>query len=213
MSRNDETSPAITVVPLLPESSTKAAAMLAQAFCDDPIQVAFNPDPVKRAEALPLMFGALIRGGAASGLHLTTTPDFAAAAVWSPPGIDLGTIAVMRAYGIDLFRMLFRLPLSTIPATFSMFATMARRRKAHVPEPHWYLTVWGVDPSRQGEGLGTALVREGLHRVDAVGARAYLETETEGNVRFYERLGFAVVEEIEVTPADLPMWLMRREVA
>jgi ribosomal protein S18 acetylase RimI-like enzyme len=92
----------------------------------------------------------------------------------------------------------------------SFFGTLARRRKANVPEPHWYLAALGVDPPYQGRGLGRALVRDGLDWADMDGKIAYLETETESNVGFYEALGFDVVEEVTMDRLNLPMWLMAR---
>ena len=80
-----------------------------------------------------------------------------------------------------------------------------------MPEPHWYLQVIGVDPARQGEGLGSILVREGLSRADTAGTPTYVETETEGNVAFYEKHGFEVVEKIVPKRVGLPMWLMVRD--
>ena len=53
----------------------------------------------------------------------------------------------------------------------------------HVPaEPLWYLDQLGVDPSRQGEGLGRALVRFGLDRAAEAGLPAFLETARERNL-------------------------------
>jgi hypothetical protein len=44
--------------------------------------------------------------------------------------------------------------------------------------------------------------------VDADGAPAYLETDAAGNLRFYERAGFEVVEEIWAL--GVRIWTMRR---
>jgi len=38
----------------------------------------------------------------------------------------------------------------------------------------------------------------------------YLETETEGNVGYYEHLGFDIVDEIVAAELGLPVWLMSR---
>ena len=38
----------------------------------------------------------------------------------------------------------------------------------------------------------------------------YLETETEANVGYYERLGFDIVEQTIAAGLDLPIWLMIR---
>jgi len=38
-----------------------------------------------------------------------------------------------------------------------------------------------------------------------------LETETEDNVRFYEKYGFETVKKTNLLVVDLPMWEMKRE--
>jgi GNAT superfamily N-acetyltransferase len=42
--------------------------------------------------------------------------------------------------------------------------------------PHWYLPFVGVDPARQGLGLGSLLLRAGLSRVDQDGVECDLIT-------------------------------------
>ena len=82
-----------------------------------------------------------------------------------------------------------------------------------MPEPHWYLPAIGVEPEHQDRGLGSALMRAGIRRADRDGKPIYLETETEGNVGYYEHLGFEVVEEMNATGVDLPLWLMSRRLS
>ena len=81
----------------------------------------------------------------------------------------------------------------------------------HPMEPHWYLGTLGVDPDRQSRGVGTALLSRWLAEVDRGGMPAYLETDSEGNVGFYQRLGFAV--ESEVSVLGVPVWTMCRRAA
>jgi GNAT superfamily N-acetyltransferase len=88
--------------------------------------------------------------------------------------------------------------------------TLERHRHRHVPSPHFYLSALGVDPHRQGEGTGTALMQPILDRCDREGLPAYLETAVARNVLLYERLGFAVVEELDLPRSDVHGWLMRR---
>ena len=40
------------------------------------------------------------------------------------------------------------------------------------------------------------------------GLPVYLETETEANVRSYQRLGFRVLETMTLPVVELPAWLM-----
>jgi ribosomal protein S18 acetylase RimI-like enzyme len=63
---------------------------------------------------------------------------------------------------------------------------------------HWHLGPVGVLPSHQGKGIGTKLLSRFCKEVDACLAPAYLETDTDKNVRFYERFGFQIVEETEI---------------
>ena len=63
---------------------------------------------------------------------------------------------------------------------------------------HWHFGPIGVLPSHQGKGIGTKLLSRFCKEVDACLSPAYLETDTDKNVRFYERFGFEVVEETEI---------------
>jgi ribosomal protein S18 acetylase RimI-like enzyme len=83
--------------------------------------------------------------------------------------------------------------------------------RRHPQEPHWYLAVLGTDPAHQGEGVGSALVRHVLDDPANAGEPAYLETETEANVPFYERHGFRVVGELDVPSGGPHLWLMWRD--
>ena len=65
-------------------------------------------------------------------------------------------------------------------------------------EQHWHLGPVGVMPSHQGKGIGTKLLSRFCQEVDACLSPAYLETDTDKNVRFYERFGFDVVKETEI---------------
>jgi ribosomal protein S18 acetylase RimI-like enzyme len=63
---------------------------------------------------------------------------------------------------------------------------------------HWHLGPVGVLPSHQGKGIGTKLLNRFCQEVDACSAPAYLETDTDKNVRFYERFGFEVENETQI---------------
>jgi ribosomal protein S18 acetylase RimI-like enzyme len=65
-------------------------------------------------------------------------------------------------------------------------------------DQHWHLGPVGVLPSHQGEGIGTKLLSRFCQEVDACLSPAYLETDTDKNVRFYERFGFEIVKETEI---------------
>jgi GNAT superfamily N-acetyltransferase len=78
----------------------------------------------------------------------------------------------------------------------------------HPTAPHWYLGTLGVEPSLQGRGVGTALTRSWLARVDPDGLLAYLETDRAENLPFYARFGFQPVAAFRVL--GVPVTAMER---
>jgi len=179
--------------------------LLARAFRDNPLNV------------------AVIRGGAERRLR---SNRFGMRALL-PMARDHGELWVLRA-GVRACAALvgvppLRHPLPPPPAglrlrtLFGQGLGVAVRwarvfeelDRLHPPEPHWYLGTFGVDPARQGRGLGRALLAAWLGRVDADAAAVYLETDRAENVPFYERAGFGTVRETSVL--DVPIWCMRRE--
>jgi ribosomal protein S18 acetylase RimI-like enzyme len=68
----------------------------------------------------------------------------------------------------------------------------------------------GVDPRRQGEGLGSALLEYSLRIVDRDGVLAYLEATSTRSKALYERFGFSAVGVIQAADSP-PMWPMVRQ--
>lgn len=66
----------------------------------------------------------------------------------------------------------------------------------HPREPHAHLVFLGVAPAAQGRGLGSAILKQTLAPLDAMGAPALLEATTERNVALYQRHGFDVIENL-----------------
>lgn len=154
------------------------------------------------------MFTGLVRTvAAANGVAETT--GFDAVALWLPPGREMGLWAMVRA-GFALPRFVLTLPTEDRRRMMAVLRQLDEKRKKLLPEPHWYLTAVGVEPEHQGSGLGSALVEAGMSRADHDQSLIYLETETEGNVGYYEHLGFEVVDEIIAAGLGLPLWLMIR---
>lgn len=88
---------------------------------------------------------------------------------------------------------------------------LAHLRQRIAPDQHWYLMALGVAPSKQGHGLGTALLQPILSRANTENLPCYLETFTERMVRFYAKHGFTVVAEERLPNAGPVFWAMVRE--
>lgn len=52
-----------------------------------------------------------------------------------------------------------------------------------------------VDPSHQGKGIATKLIKQGISDLTAKGYKLGLEAQNPDNVAFYEKLGFRVIKE------------------
>lgn len=133
-----------------------------------------------------------------------TTNDLCAAALWHPPDKknDLKRdlmLALKSAAQIRLGR------------NFLSLVMMGLRLGLSEPEArHFYLAILAVAPSLQGKGIGARLLQPGLALCDRQGVPAYLVTDTEGAVRFYQRLGFQVRNHIPVFRTSLSLWTMWR---
>lgn len=175
------------------------SSLLAQAFADDPVIRWLQPDPARdRAIHRTLLRWA---HGASSPIDLAVRDgEPIGAAVWDPPGHRLSTGA--RLVGMaDFVRVLGR--------RFRRGAILEEKFvKLRPTEPHWYLGQVGA--AAPGRGAGTALLRHGIERVDAMGAPAYLESSNVANIPLYERFGFEVVDEIALPYAGPSVWPMFR---
>lgn len=67
---------------------------------------------------------------------------------------------------------------------------MSARAEPFIKADHWYLSIVGVLPRYQGQGLGAELIRKVLAMTDRLQIPTYLETFTPGNMKFYDRLGY-----------------------
>lgn len=197
------------VIPLVPDRFTRAGELLARAFRDDPMWSGILPDSKTRSAHLVRMFTGLTKTIAVVGGVAETTPELEAAALWLPPGKELGFWAMVRS-GFQMPRIAMGLPAPDRKLMVDILRQLEQRRKQLASEPHWYLLAIGVEPTHRGKGLGSALVRSGMRKADQAGTLIYLETDTTHNVAFYEHLGFEVVDEVEVVGLDVPIWLMIR---
>ena len=81
----------------------------------------------------------------------------------------------------------------------------------HPTNRHHYLAFVGVNPDRQGEGVGSALLAQHATTLDELGIPAYLEASTPRSRDLYLRHGYQVVatgpiDLPEGGPAIWPMW-------
>jgi ribosomal protein S18 acetylase RimI-like enzyme len=184
--------------------SARLAGVLARAFESDAMATHVFRDPVRRLSDVEQMFGMFLRGIYLPHRACYTVGDFQGGALWLPPGKYPGS-AWQQLRLLPGFIRLFGL------RTPAVFRDIDHMEKMHPKEkPHWYLAFLGVEPSEQGKGLGSALLRPVLNRCDAERTPAWLETTNERNLPLYERHGFKVVNECDI-PNGPHFWGMWRE--
>ena len=187
----------------------QAGKVLGRAFWDDPAAMYVMPDDAKRADQLAWFMTNAARYGDLFGSVDTTAEKVEGAAIWLPPEETHVSDEKMSEAGFD--ELPDRLGEDGYERFGNMFGRMDELHERDVPEPHWYLFILGVDPPRQGQGLGSAIIRRGLARADEEGLPCYLETMKARNVPFYQKHGFEVVVD-EIVPNGGPrLWTMKRQ--
>jgi ribosomal protein S18 acetylase RimI-like enzyme len=182
------------------------AHTLADAFYDDPVGRWFVPSDRTRRARLERFFRLLsLEALALPHGVVHTTPDIAGACLWVPS-------AALETSTLDDLRMLPTVARIAGPRNLArVLRGMAAMDAVHPHEPHWYLPQVGVAVASQGQGIGGALMRPMLERLDAEGMPAYLEATTERNRALYERHGFEAYDVMHLPDGGPQMVLMWRE--
>jgi GNAT superfamily N-acetyltransferase len=133
------------------------------------------------------------------------TPGAQGAALWALPDR-------WREGTMDALRLLWATLPGLAPRAPRVMRGLGQVESRHPDVGHLYLAVLGVEPGRQGQGVGSAVLRPGLELCDREGLPAYLETSRESSVLFYRRHGFRMIDEIPL-PSGPAVWLMWRDPA
>jgi len=176
-----------------------AISVVTLAFATDPVARWMYPDPDQYLQYFPRFIKAFAGRSFEKGTAYLA-PDFAGAALWLKPGVEPNEDALIGLFwestSSDVQKDLF-----------PMFEQMGA---FHPKYEHWYLPMIGVEPSRQGSGVGSALMQHSLANCDADGMPAYLESSNPKNIPLYERFGFEVIGRIQAGGAP-PLFPMLRK--
>ncbi len=193
------------VRPATEEDYEAAAEVLALAFADDPAWAHLLPDDATRAERLLDFFTIEINNLVPDYRQLWVTEDGSGAAIWAHPG----------RWRVPLLRTMR--PARRLTGVFGRRLALATwtqlRLERHHPSKsaHWYLHYLGVEPRRQGSGLGGALMAPVLELCDREEIPAYLESSTERSRVLYERNAFALTGTFPMPASGPPVREMWRD--
>jgi GNAT superfamily N-acetyltransferase len=173
----------------------------------DVLVTAFAADPVIRwmypgATGYLTRFPAFLRAFGGKAFTSNTVwrfGEFEAVALWFPPHVEPDGDAVIAEVTQSV----------ASDKHPDLFAVLDQMDAAHPTFPHWYLPWFGVEPARQGRGIGSELLRNCLGFVDQDHLPAYLESPNPRNIPFYERHGFEITG-VSQTGACPPVYSMLR---
>ena len=177
---------------------TKAIETLVLAFASDPQLRFLYPDPLKY-QSYAFDFFKAFGGNAFEQDSAHQAAAFSGVALWLPPDTHPNEE--------DLVNLIHK---SADESKIQTVLSVLEQQGHYQPdEPHWHLPLIGVDPSKQGNGYGTALLQYGLELIDRQGSIAYLENTNPANRSIYERHGFEELGVIQVDNAP-PLFPMIR---
>jgi GNAT superfamily N-acetyltransferase len=190
---------ALTAAPTTSTERARCVATLLAAFAADPVIRWTFPRPDRYLDHFPRLVD-LMGGRAFDRGTVDHVADSAGVTLWLAPGetSDDDGLAELLEATIDPDRK---------PTAY---AFLEQLHAHHPTAAHWYLPFMGVDPRCQGQGLGSALLDQGLARCDRDGLPAYLEATSSRNRALYERHGFEVAGEIQAGDSP-PLWPMLRQ--
>jgi ribosomal protein S18 acetylase RimI-like enzyme len=187
----------------------EAAAVLKDAFSRDPLWNRLFAGEPGRERKLQDFFEVPVLYCLRYGRVYAPSAALEGIAAWLP-----GERADMRIGGFlrsGALRAGLRLGLSFGRRLERIFAGAIRDRREHMRGKRYlYLLVLGVRTAQQGRGFGGLLLRSLIEGSERQGLHLYLETETERNLRFYERFGFRTLKALQLPVIDLPSWQMAR---
>jgi GNAT superfamily N-acetyltransferase len=178
-------------VSLTSSNPPATVAALVDSLRHDPFYVTntqeFAESEARRWQALGRYFDYSMSEGARMG-RLVVWPDpSVGAAVWLLPAQKAVYDAEAKAKAEALATSL---GATGADAYWRIIDFMRPRALAVVPESAWYLSIVGVTPSAQGQGIGSRLIEPTLAEADEAGVDCYLETFDDRNPGSTSDLGF-----------------------
>lgn len=186
----------------------RAAAVLADAFREDPVWSRAFEQETGSSRWLAA-FEVPVRYCFRYGDVYATTPNLEGVAAWLPGERADMTPGRMILSGAIICGL--RMGAAAGRRLEPVFRPLQADRKRNMRGmTYTYLQVIGVAPQARGRGWGGKLLRALIRQSEQLGRDIYLETETEPNVRMYERFGFRTLKATSLPVVNLPMWEMVR---
>ena len=173
-----------------------AIATLVLAFATDPVARWMYREPDQYLLHIPRLFRALGTGSFEAGAAQRSS-DGLGVALWLPPNVhgDDGPLEAIIAESIVKEKQA------------DARALFERTEHYRPTEPHWYLSLIGVEALHRNRGYGAVLLQRGLSQCDREHHPAYLWSSNLQNTSLYQRHGFEIMAAIQAgsSPPIFPM--------
>ncbi|MFX1389808.1 MAG: GNAT family N-acetyltransferase [Promethearchaeota archaeon] len=190
----------------------RAAKILARAFENDPLHVAYFPDPSIRVEKNYHLMKFGLRYYMRVGEVYTTSSNFEGFALWQFKKSKEEEQDKPRSLFVDWFSFRLEKALGeAVEKVYSIYDYILSIQYELVPFPHWYFFIIGVDPNFQGKGYASRLISPMLARIDKEQLGCYLDTNSENNVAIYQHFGFKILKQYQIPGTNVINWSMFRE--
>jgi len=191
------------ITPASPADLDDAVSCLATAFAQDPITGYLLQTGSGYHERVSRFFAILMRARLALEM-----PVFVARGAHGIHGATMGysTLRPEWSAGLTEEWVRFEKAIPGLTDRMAIYDEVATKFKP--PVPHYYLGVIGTDPTLQGSGIGTQLLKSfcEVSASDPLSSGVYLETAQAANLGFYEHAGFAVTGRGSL--GDATLWCM-----
>ena len=164
-------------------------------FATDPIFRWIFPDPIKYLRSMAFWMEEFSKPSF-ENKGVFADENIYGASLWHPPGVHFNPEVLSSSFA--------DIPEERIKNVLKFLLELEN----FIPnEDHWYLSFIALDPSKQGIGLGSLILKEALQVIDEQGKLAYLQSSNPQNISLYLRHGFEVTGEIQVgsSPVMTPM--------
>ena len=196
---------------LKPQDIDEASKILVGAFSEDPM---FRYLGIKTRQELQVdvnllkWFCYLSLCNAIKYNYIYAGKNLEGVAAWIPPGkSEMNTRQTLSM----LFGLLRKCGWHRFKRCFAVFSALEKHHQIEMSEPHWLLSMIGVAPTSQGRGIGSLLLQPVLEQADREGFPCYLSTFTKQAVCFYQKHGFEVLWQGEVSEGSPYVWTMKRK--
>lgn len=174
--------------------------LLINAFQNDPMFIKLFKGTHKHRQMNAFFEFIFIRNQLMNGIYLTDSsekPNYVAFIEIPKNKQNYSFIRKVRLF-LEMLRLGFYIPLQSLNYLSRYDSITAKQRPS---EEHYYLTMIGVSSEKQGQGFGKQVIDQ-IHQIanDHLDVPIIcLDTENVKNVSYYERIGYKLTNQVEVS--------------